>query len=30
MGFKDVRVLDLARNLQHDWVDKGLPVVDGD
>jgi hypothetical protein len=30
MGFKDVRVLNLAKNLQHDWVDQGLPVVDGD
>jgi len=30
MGFKNVRVLNLAKNLQHDWVDQGLPVVGGD
>jgi hypothetical protein len=30
MGFKDVRVLNLAKNLQHDWIDQGLPVVGGD
>jgi hypothetical protein len=30
MGFKDVRVLNLPKNLQHDWIDQGLPIVDGD
>jgi thiosulfate/3-mercaptopyruvate sulfurtransferase len=30
MGFKDVRVLFIAKDLQRDWVDKGLPVSKGD
>jgi len=25
-----VRVLYVAKNLQHDWVEKGLPVSQGD
>jgi thiosulfate/3-mercaptopyruvate sulfurtransferase len=29
MGFKDVRVLLIAKNLQHDWIDKGLPIEKG-
>ncbi len=30
MGFRDVRVLYVAKDLQRDWVDKGLPVSKGD
>jgi thiosulfate/3-mercaptopyruvate sulfurtransferase len=30
IGFTDVRVLNIAKNLQHDWIDQGLPVVEGD
>jgi hypothetical protein len=30
MGFRDVRVLYVARDLKHDWIDKGLPVSKGD
>jgi len=29
-GFPKTRVLYVARNLQHDWVDKGLPIREGD
>lgn len=28
MGFKDVKVLFIAKNLQHDWIDRGLPIND--
>ena len=27
---RNVRVLYVAKNLQHDWVEKGLPVRQGD
>jgi thiosulfate/3-mercaptopyruvate sulfurtransferase len=30
MGFRNVRVLFVAKNLQHDWVDKGFPIREGD
>lgn len=30
MGYRNVRVLYIAKNLQHDWVEKGLPVREGD
>ena len=30
LWFKDVRVLNLAKNLQNDWIDQGLPVVAGE
>ncbi len=30
MGFNDVHVLYIARNLQHDWIDQGLPFSQGD
>ena len=30
MGLKNVRLLYLATNLQHDWIDKGLPISKGD
>lgn len=30
MRFNDVRVLYIAKNLQDDWIDKGLPVSEGD
>src|SRR5437867_3957714 len=30
MGLKDVRVLYIAKNLQHDWIDKGLAISQGD
>jgi thiosulfate/3-mercaptopyruvate sulfurtransferase len=30
MGFKDTRVLYIAKNFGEDWVDKGYPVVKGD
>ena len=30
VGFKDVKVLFVAKNLQHDWIDKGLPIKEGD
>ena len=30
MGFKDVKVLFVAKNLQHDWIDKDLPVQERD
>jgi rhodanese-like protein len=30
MGFRNVHVLFIARNLQHDWIDKGLPIREGD
>lgn len=30
MGLKNVRLLYLAQNLQHDWIDKGLPISKGD
>ncbi len=30
MGFRNVRVLYVARDLKHDWIDKGLPVSKGD
>jgi hypothetical protein len=30
MGLKNVRLLYLPENLQHDWIDKGLPISKGD
>ncbi len=30
MGHRNVRVLYVGRNLQHDWVEKGLPIGQGD
>lgn len=30
MGLESVRLLHLPRNLQHDWIDKGLPISRGD
>jgi thiosulfate/3-mercaptopyruvate sulfurtransferase len=30
MGLKNVRLLHLSQNLQHDWIDKGLPIAKGD
>jgi hypothetical protein len=30
VGAKDVRLLHLPQNLQHDWIDKGLPIGKGD
>lgn len=30
LGFKDVRVLDLPKNLTKNWVDLGLPITGGD
>jgi hypothetical protein len=30
MGFKDVRVLYVVKDLQHDWIDKGFSVTKGD
>ena len=30
MGSKNVRVLYVAKNLQRDWVEKGLPISQGD
>jgi rhodanese-related sulfurtransferase len=30
MGFKNVRVLYITKNLPKDWIDKGLPTVKGD
>lgn len=30
MGFKDVRVLYVVKDLKSDWIDKGLPVSKGD
>jgi 3-mercaptopyruvate sulfurtransferase SseA len=30
MGFKNVRILYVAKNLQHDWIDKGLAISQGD
>lgn len=30
MGFKNVRVLYVAKNLQHDWIDQGLAISQGD
>jgi thiosulfate/3-mercaptopyruvate sulfurtransferase len=30
MGLKNVRLLHLPQNLQHDWIDKGLPIAKGD
>lgn len=29
MGFRNVRVLYIAKDLQHDWIGKGLPVSKG-
>ncbi len=29
MGFRNVRVLYVAKDLKHDWIDKGLPVSKG-
>jgi len=29
MGFTNVRVLYITKNLTHDWIDKGLPTVKG-
>lgn len=29
MGFRNVKVLYVARDLQHDWADKGLPMESG-
>jgi thiosulfate/3-mercaptopyruvate sulfurtransferase len=29
MGFRDVRVLQIPDDMQHDWVDKGYPVASG-
>lgn len=26
LGFKNVKVLDLPRNLREDWIDKGFPI----
>jgi hypothetical protein len=28
MGFKQARVLHVSRNLEHDWIDRGLPTTD--
>jgi thiosulfate/3-mercaptopyruvate sulfurtransferase len=28
MGFKQARVLYVSRNLEHDWIDRGLPTTD--
>jgi thiosulfate/3-mercaptopyruvate sulfurtransferase len=30
MGFRRVRVLNVAKNLQHDWIEKGFPISEGD
>jgi hypothetical protein len=30
MGFKSVRVLYVAKNLEHDWVEKGFPITVND
>jgi len=30
MGLKNVRLVYLPENLQHDWIDKGLPISKGD
>jgi hypothetical protein len=30
MGFKDVKVLFIAKNLQADWIDRKLPYREGD
>jgi hypothetical protein len=30
MGFKNVRALYIAKNLQYDWIDKGLAISQGD
>jgi len=30
MGLKNVRLVYLPENLQHDWIDKGLPIGKGD
>jgi len=30
MGFKDVKVLYVAKNMQTDWIDKGLPTSEGE
>jgi thiosulfate/3-mercaptopyruvate sulfurtransferase len=30
MGFRRVRVLYIAKNLQRDWIDKGFPIGEGD
>jgi hypothetical protein len=29
MGFENARLLHLAKNLQHDWIARGLPFVKG-
>lgn len=29
MGFKNVKVLYIARNLGHDWAEKGYPLTQG-
>lgn len=28
LGFKNHRLLNLAKNLKTDWIDKGYPVID--
>lgn len=30
MGFKNVKALFIEKNLQHDWIDKGLPTSEGE
>lgn len=30
LGFKNVKLLDLPRNFQQDWIAKGFPVQKGD
>jgi len=30
MGYRKVRVLNIAKNLQHDWIDKRFPISEGD
>jgi len=30
MGFKNVKVLFVAKNMQNDWIDEGLPTSEGD
>jgi thiosulfate/3-mercaptopyruvate sulfurtransferase len=30
LGFKNVKVLDLPKNLREDWIDKGFPIQKAD
>ena len=30
MGFKNVKVLFVAKNMAQDWIDQGLPTSEGE